>query len=176
MQIPMISSRITETAAYINFCFVEIIFDEKIFHFFVLSILLTLSACGAENETQGVLAWVQELVSPKETPEPFVSKFGLEPLEEAFPPEIGRIDMSPEKVDWAKYEERLEQAHYNLVLHDRLRDDVDQVVFWLLQRDQVIESYTEIMSIPFEFVNEEIFDNFLSTNVTIEWTHTDCYP
>jgi len=94
------------------------------------------------------------------------ASFDLEPLPRSHQ-EFGVLD-------WSHYADRLSQVNYNLRIHHSLEQEVELIVYRLLVRDQIIHNsfehdYGQFLRFPpYEYLNTEIFYDFLEENVSIE--------
>ena len=72
--------------------------------------------------------------------------------------------------NWADYSQRLSVAQYSLKIHYSLEMDVNRIIKWNLMSDNVVPGDFEFTHdiAPYNFLNEDVFDRFVSENVTIE--------
>jgi hypothetical protein len=71
--------------------------------------------------------------------------------------------------DWQVFAHRLSEVKYNLKVHYSLEQEIDRIILRVLSIDDVIPACSEMFYDPYvEWLNPEIFEQFVRENVSIE--------
>ena len=108
------------------------------------------------------------------------TRFGLTPLEHEFPK--GNVDpvILPPVIlfDWSDYQHRLSEVSYHITMNETLVNEAPTILHRILYLDGVVHAPDSLFYdfIPItrpQWINNEVFQQFIYENVTIDFVESD---